>query len=264
MWRLWEGSRKGFCGSTRLRGPGTALRAVRKYPGPRVREFLDHHWLRPRNGCAGAVTGHLPVARSRIHLVDQLGPCGRNGGSVRVASTTATPRWWTTVASSSFPASSIRTSTVDKSTRSPAREHNRSRGCCGTSCTRPRCGSRTRTTPTRPRRSSWTPSWRPGPRRPACTPPRTRTRPTRFFAHAHERGLRMVAGKPLMDDGAESEGGPVPDGYLDESLEQAVADTWALIDRWHYNDRLRYCVAPRPRSSGSGCSPWPRSVMTGR
>ncbi|GAA4847431.1 guanine deaminase [Saccharopolyspora rosea] len=66
-----------------------------------------------------------------------------------------------------------------------------------------------------------------------------------LFAEARRRNLRMVAGKLLMDDGGRSQGGPVPDEYLDRSLAQAEADTRELIRRWHHNGRLRYSVSPR-------------------
>ncbi|WP_461011361.1 guanine deaminase [Streptomyces capparidis] len=66
-----------------------------------------------------------------------------------------------------------------------------------------------------------------------------------LFAEAHRRGLCLVTGKVLMDDGAVSEGGAVPDAYLDRSVRQAEADTRALIDKWHFNGRLRYAVTPR-------------------
>ena len=58
-----------------------------------------------------------------------------------------------------------------------------------------------------------------------------------LFAAAAERGMRVIAGKVLMDRHA-------PDGLRDD-VEQAEADCRALIDRWHGRDRLAYAVTVR-------------------
>jgi len=58
-----------------------------------------------------------------------------------------------------------------------------------------------------------------------------------FFAEARRRGLLMVAGKCLMDRHA-------PDGLRD-TAESSVAESRALIERWHGADRLRYSITPR-------------------
>jgi guanine deaminase len=72
-----------------------------------------------------------------------------------------------------------------------------------------------------------------------------------LFAEAHERNLRMIAGKVLMDVGGRSEGGPVPDDYLDSSVEEAEEACRELIDAWHGRGRCLYAVTPRfgPTSS---------------
>ncbi len=64
-----------------------------------------------------------------------------------------------------------------------------------------------------------------------------------FFAAAEARGLRMIAGKVLMDRHA-----PEP---LLETAQQGYDATRALIARWHGRDRLLYAVTPRfaPTSS---------------
>ncbi|MFG2002473.1 guanine deaminase [Spirillospora sp. NPDC048911] len=66
-----------------------------------------------------------------------------------------------------------------------------------------------------------------------------------FFAEAHERDLRMVAGKVLMDAGGKSEGGPVPDDYLDADVQQAEEACRELIDAWHGKGRGLYAITPR-------------------
>jgi len=58
-----------------------------------------------------------------------------------------------------------------------------------------------------------------------------------FFSAAQKRGLRMIAGKVMMDVNA-------PDPVRDEA-EQSYADSKALIERWHGRDRLLYAVTPR-------------------
>jgi guanine deaminase len=64
-----------------------------------------------------------------------------------------------------------------------------------------------------------------------------------LFAAAHERGMRLVAGKVLMDRHA-------PDGLRDD-VDGARADSQRLIARWHGHDRLSYAVTVRfaPTSS---------------
>ena len=58
-----------------------------------------------------------------------------------------------------------------------------------------------------------------------------------FFEAAQSRNLRMIAGKVLMDRHA-----PAP---LLDSPEAAYADSKALIEKWHGQDRLLYAVTPR-------------------
>jgi len=64
-----------------------------------------------------------------------------------------------------------------------------------------------------------------------------------LFAAAHERGMRLVAGKVLMDRNA-------PDGLRD-STGEAERDCVELIERWHGTGRLAYAVTVRfaPTSS---------------
>lgn len=63
------------------------------------------------------------------------------------------------------------------------------------------------------------------------------------FEVARERGLRFITGKVLQDRHS-------PDGVRDETA-QSLADTEALIRRWHGVDRLGYAITPRfaPTSS---------------
>ncbi|WP_440995709.1 guanine deaminase [Arhodomonas sp. SL1] len=60
---------------------------------------------------------------------------------------------------------------------------------------------------------------------------------------AHRRGMRLSAGKVLMDRNA-------PD-YLRDTAETGYRDSRALIERWHGVDRLAYAITPRfaPTSS---------------
>lgn len=58
-----------------------------------------------------------------------------------------------------------------------------------------------------------------------------------FLTEAQQTGLRMMAGKVLMDQHA-------PDGVRDET-EQSLIDTEALINKWHGIDRLGYAITPR-------------------
>lgn len=59
----------------------------------------------------------------------------------------------------------------------------------------------------------------------------------RLFAAAQQRGMRVIAGKVLMDRNA-------PDGLRDD-VEQAERDCLDLIARWHGRDRLAYAVTVR-------------------
>jgi guanine deaminase len=65
-----------------------------------------------------------------------------------------------------------------------------------------------------------------------------------LFAAGQARGMRLVAGKVLMDRHA-------PDGLRDASVAQAERDCVDLIARWHGTDRLAYAVTVRfaPTSS---------------
>jgi len=58
-----------------------------------------------------------------------------------------------------------------------------------------------------------------------------------LFAAAQARGMRVIAGKVLMDRHA-------PDALRDD-VPQAEADCEALIARWHGRGRLAYAVTPR-------------------
>lgn len=58
-----------------------------------------------------------------------------------------------------------------------------------------------------------------------------------LFTEAQKGNLRLMTGKCLMDQNA-------PDGVRDET-EQSLADTEALIQRWHGVDRLGYAITPR-------------------
>ena len=58
-----------------------------------------------------------------------------------------------------------------------------------------------------------------------------------LFAAGAERGMRLVAGKVLMDRNA-------PAGLVDD-VDQAERDCRDLIERWHGNGRLSYAVTVR-------------------
>jgi len=64
-----------------------------------------------------------------------------------------------------------------------------------------------------------------------------------FFTAAQARGLRMIAGKVLMDRNCPQ--------ALRDTAESGYADSAALIEKWHGKDRLLYAVTPRfaPTSS---------------
>ncbi len=58
-----------------------------------------------------------------------------------------------------------------------------------------------------------------------------------FFEEAQARGLRMIAGKVLMDRNAPAD--------LLESAQQGYDESKALLRRWHGNGRLAYAITPR-------------------
>ncbi len=58
-----------------------------------------------------------------------------------------------------------------------------------------------------------------------------------IFEAARRRGMRLVAGKVLMDQHC-------PENLRDDP-ESAYADSKALIERWHGNGRLGYAITPR-------------------
>ena len=64
-----------------------------------------------------------------------------------------------------------------------------------------------------------------------------------FFSESEARGLRMIAGKCLMDQNA-------PDGLRDTAA-TGYAESKALIERWHGHARSLYAITPRfaPTSS---------------
>ncbi len=64
-----------------------------------------------------------------------------------------------------------------------------------------------------------------------------------IFEAARTRGLRMIAGKVLMDRNCPE--------YLRDTPARGYAESRALIERWHGRDRLLYAVTPRfaPTSS---------------
>lgn len=58
-----------------------------------------------------------------------------------------------------------------------------------------------------------------------------------FFGEAHRRGLRMIAGKVMMDRNA-------PEALLD-TPEAGYEQSKALIAKWHGKGRLSYAITPR-------------------
>lgn len=58
-----------------------------------------------------------------------------------------------------------------------------------------------------------------------------------FFAAAHERHMRILTGKVMMDRECPTE--------LQDTVETAERDCEMLIERWHGKGRLRYVVTPR-------------------
>jgi guanine deaminase len=73
-----------------------------------------------------------------------------------------------------------------------------------------------------------------------------------LFAAAQRRGMRLIAGKVLMDCNA-------PDGLRDD-VDQAERDCTDLIERWHGRDRLAYAVTVR----FAGTSTREQLAMAGR
>ncbi len=58
-----------------------------------------------------------------------------------------------------------------------------------------------------------------------------------FFEESHERNLRMIAGKVMMDRNC-------PD-YLQDTAESGARDSEDLIKRWHGKGRQLYALTPR-------------------
>lgn len=58
-----------------------------------------------------------------------------------------------------------------------------------------------------------------------------------FFAASHERNLRMIAGKVLMDRNCPA--------YLRDTAQSGARDSEALIQRWHGKGRQLYALTPR-------------------
>jgi guanine deaminase len=58
-----------------------------------------------------------------------------------------------------------------------------------------------------------------------------------FFTESESRGLRMIAGKCLMDRNA-------PDGLRD-TVDSGIRETTTLIERWHAHARSLYAITPR-------------------
>ena len=58
-----------------------------------------------------------------------------------------------------------------------------------------------------------------------------------IFEAAQSRGMRLIAGKVLMDINCPEE--------LQDDPESAYADSKVLIERWHGKDRLGYAITPR-------------------
>jgi guanine deaminase len=66
-----------------------------------------------------------------------------------------------------------------------------------------------------------------------------------FFTAAQRRGLRMIAGKVLMDRNCPED--------LQDTAVTGIAESRALLERWHGRDRLSYAITPRfaPASSAA-------------
>lgn len=65
-----------------------------------------------------------------------------------------------------------------------------------------------------------------------------------LFSEARRRGMRLIAGKTLMDRNAPRD--------LRDDAERGYAESKALLRKWHGRDRLRYAITPRFAAS---CSP---------
>ncbi|TAG80233.1 MAG: guanine deaminase [Betaproteobacteria bacterium] len=64
-----------------------------------------------------------------------------------------------------------------------------------------------------------------------------------FFSESEARGLRMIAGKCLMDRNA-------PDGLRD-SAQSGIRESRELIERWHRHQRSLYAITPRFAATSS-------------
>jgi guanine deaminase len=58
-----------------------------------------------------------------------------------------------------------------------------------------------------------------------------------FFTEAERRGLRMIAGKVMMDRNAPA--------ALTDNAERGYAESRKLLERWHGRGRLHYAITPR-------------------
>jgi len=64
-----------------------------------------------------------------------------------------------------------------------------------------------------------------------------RTSVDAIFAAGLARGMRLIAGKVMMDRNC-------PD-YLKDTAASSYADSLALIERWHGRERMQYAITPR-------------------
>ncbi len=64
-----------------------------------------------------------------------------------------------------------------------------------------------------------------------------------IFESARRRGMRLLAGKVLMDRNC-------PD-FLRDDPERGYLDSKRLIERWHHQDRLAYAITPRFAATSS-------------
>jgi guanine deaminase len=64
-----------------------------------------------------------------------------------------------------------------------------------------------------------------------------------FFEAAMHRGMRMAAGKVLMDRNAP--------GYLHDTVAEGERESRELLERWHNRDRLTYAITPRFAATSS-------------
>ena len=102
---------------------------------------------------------------------------------------------------------------------------------------RPRWRSRIPHTPRRWRGCSATSCCVTGRRRRSCFAPCTPRSVDALFAEAERRGMRIVAGKVLMDRNAPEE--------LRDTAQQGYDESKALIARWHGRGRSLYAITPR-------------------